>query len=175
MHFVRRDAQIVRKESKHGSDLGRIHQLRTRRDSRSSAPRGEVERNFRDTTRSPGSFSGGYTPLQQEHRKEVAWKDIVSGFEAGDGQYVVLTEEELRGANPKATKTIDIVEFVDGEDIESVFYDRPYYLEPKKKGSKAYALLRETLQRTGKVGIAKVVIRTRQHLAAVMVAIKCWC
>jgi len=111
----------------------------------------------------------GYRRYNKTTGKEVAWKDIVSGFEAGDGQYVVLTEEELRSANPKATKTIDIVEFVDGEEIESVYYDRPYYLEPKKKGSKAYALLRETLQRTGKVGIAKVVIRTRQHLAAVMV------
>ncbi|HET9887654.1 MAG TPA: Ku protein [bacterium] len=111
----------------------------------------------------------GYRRYNKTTGKEVEWKDIVSGFEADDGQYVVLTEEELRSANPKATKTIEIVEFVDGADIETVFYDKPYYLEPKKKGSKAYALLRETLQRTGKVGIAKVVIRTREHLAALVV------
>jgi DNA end-binding protein Ku len=111
----------------------------------------------------------GYRRYNKNTGKEVAWKDIVSGFETEDGQYVVLTEEELRAANPKATRSVDIVQFVDGAEIESVYYDRPYYLEPKKKASKSYALLRETLERTGKVGIAKVVIRTRQHLAALTV------
>ena len=111
----------------------------------------------------------GYRRYNKTTGKEVAWEDIVSGFEYDDGQYVVLTEEELREANPKATKMIEIIEFVDVADIDTVYFERPYYLEPKKKASKAYALLRETLQRTGKVGIAKVVIRTRQHLAAITV------
>jgi DNA end-binding protein Ku len=111
----------------------------------------------------------GYRRYNKSTGKEVAWEDIVSGYEYDDGQYVVLTEEEIRNANPKATKSIEIVEFVDGDDIETVYYERPYYLEPKKKASKAYSLLRETLRRTGKVGIAKVVIRTRQYLAAITV------
>lgn len=111
----------------------------------------------------------GYKRYNKNTGKEVAWEDIVSGFEYEDGQYVVLTEEELRNANPKTTKTIEILQFVDAADIDSVYFDRPYYLEPKRKASKSYALLRETLQRTGKVGIAKVVIRTRQHLAALTV------
>src|SRR6185369_4417578 len=84
-------------------------------------------------------------------------------------EYVVLTDEDLRKANAKATKTIEIEDFVDQSEIDPVYYEKPYYLEPLKKGSKSYALLRETLARTGKVGIASVVLRTRQRMAALMV------
>ena len=80
----------------------------------------------------------------------------------------MLSDEDLKRAAPEATQTIDIVDFVDLEDISPLYFDKPYYLAPDKKGAKAYALLRETLRRTGKVGIAKVVIRTRQYLAAVV-------
>jgi DNA end-binding protein Ku len=68
----------------------------------------------------------GYRRYNKSTGKEVAWEDIVSGYEYDDGQYVVLTEEEIRNANPKATKSIEIVEFVDGDDIETVYYERPY-------------------------------------------------
>ena len=81
---------------------------------------------------------------------------------------MVLSDEDLKGAAPEATQTIDIVDFVDLDEISPLYFDKPYYLAPDKKGAKAYALLRETLRRTGKVGIAKVVIRTRQYLAAVV-------
>jgi DNA end-binding protein Ku len=81
---------------------------------------------------------------------------------------VVLSDEDLKRAAPEATQTIDIVDFVDLEEISPLYFDKPYYLAPDKRGAKAYALLRETLRRTGKVGIAKVVIRTRQYLAAVV-------
>jgi DNA end-binding protein Ku len=109
-----------------------------------------------------------YKRVSEESTKEVAWEETVRGYEFSPGQYVVLSDEDLKRAAPEATQTIDIVDFVDLEDISPLYFDKPYYLGPDKKGSKAYALLRETLRRTGKVGIAKVVIRTRQYLAAVV-------
>jgi DNA end-binding protein Ku len=111
----------------------------------------------------------GYRRYNKRTGVEVPWNDIVRGFEYEKDQYVVLTEEELRAANPKATRTVDIVAFVDAGEIDPVYWERPYYLEPRKRASKAYALLRDTLKRTGKVGIARVVLRTRQHVAAVIV------
>jgi DNA end-binding protein Ku len=107
--------------------------------------------------------------VNKETGKEVPWSEIVRGYEYEPDEYVVLTDEDLRKANAKATKTIDIEDFVDQTEIDPVYYERPYYLEPLKKGSKSYALLRETLERTGKVGIAKVVLRNRQRMAALMV------
>ncbi len=98
----------------------------------------------------------------------MPWDETVRGYEFESGQYVVLSDADLKGAAPEATQTIDIVDFVDLEEISPLYFDKPYYLGPDKKGSKAYALLRETLRRTGKVGIAKVVIRTREYLAAVV-------
>jgi len=109
-----------------------------------------------------------YKRVSEETTKEVAWEETVRGYEFSPGQFVVLSDEDLKRAAPEATQTIDIVDFVDLEDISPLYFDKPYYLGPDKKGSKAYALLRETLRRTGKVGIAKVVIRTRQYLAAVV-------
>jgi DNA end-binding protein Ku len=109
-----------------------------------------------------------YKRVSEESGKEVPWDETVRGYEFESGQYVVLSDADLKGAAPEATQTIDIVDFVDLEEISPLYFDKPYYLGPDKKGSKAYALLRETLRRTGKVGIAKVVIRTREYLAAVV-------
>lgn len=103
-----------------------------------------------------------------EDGKEVAWEDIVKGYEFESGKYVILSDEDLKRASPEATQTIDIVDFVDLDEISPLYFDKPYYLGPDKKGARAYALLREVLRRTNKVGIAKVVIRTRQYLAAVV-------
>jgi DNA end-binding protein Ku len=111
----------------------------------------------------------GYKRYDKATGREVPWDEIVRGYEYEPDEYVVLTDEELRRANPKATQTIEIVEFVDGDEIDPLFFDTPYYVEPQKKGSKSYALLREALEKSGKVGIARVVLRTRQHLAALMV------
>ncbi|HKI04004.1 MAG TPA: Ku protein [Thermoanaerobaculia bacterium] len=109
-----------------------------------------------------------YKRMSEESGKEVAWEEHVRGYEYEKGKYVVLSDEDLKRAAPEATQTIDISDFVDLEEIDPLYFDKPYYLGPDKKGAKAYALLREVLRRTGKVGIAKVVIRTRQYLAAVV-------
>ena len=102
------------------------------------------------------------------NHEEVGWDDIVKGYEYTEGEYVVLSEEDLRRANPEATGTIDILTFVDGAEVPLLYYDQPYYLAPGKGGDKVYALLRETLRTAGKIGIATVVIRVRQHLAALV-------
>jgi DNA end-binding protein Ku len=109
-----------------------------------------------------------YKRVSEESGKEVAWEEHVRGYEFEKGKYVVLSDEDLKRAAPEATQTIDISDFVDLDEISPLYFDKPYYLGPDKKGAKSYALLRETLRRTGKVGIAKVVIRTRQYLAAVV-------
>jgi DNA end-binding protein Ku len=106
--------------------------------------------------------------VNEETGKEVAWEDTVRGYEFEEGRYVVLSDEDLQRASPEKTQTVDIIDFVDLEDINPVFFDKPYYLAPEKKGAKSYALLREVLRRTNKVGIATVVIRTKQYLAAVI-------
>jgi DNA end-binding protein Ku len=99
---------------------------------------------------------------------EIALEDIVKGYEYEKDQYVVLEPADLKRANVEATQSIDIMQFVDGADIDITFYDTPYYTEPAKAGRRAYALLRETIRRTGKIGVAKIVIRERQHLCAVL-------
>ncbi|MBV8201278.1 MAG: Ku protein, partial [Acidobacteria bacterium] len=109
-----------------------------------------------------------YQRINSETGKEVRWEDTVRGFEFEPKHYVVLSDEDLKRANPSSTQTIEIIEFVDLADISPTYFEKPYYLAPERKGAKGYALLRETLRRTGKVGIAKVVIRTRQYLAAVV-------
>jgi DNA end-binding protein Ku len=102
----------------------------------------------------------------EECGKDIPWNDLVRGYEYEKGSYVVVTDDELKKYRPEATQSIDIVEFVDGGEIDPMLYDKPYYLEPEKKGRHAYALLREALRKSGKVGIAKVVLRTREYLAA---------
>lgn len=99
--------------------------------------------------------------------REVPWPDIVKGYQYEKGKFVVLKEEDFKRVDLEATDTIDIVDFVDLAEINPMFFMRPYYLEPQRGGASAYALLRDVLARTRKAGIAKVVIRTRQHLAAV--------
>lgn len=109
-----------------------------------------------------------YKRVNEETGREVAWEDTVRGFELESGKYVILTDEDLQRAAPEKTQTVDILDFVDLEEIDSVFFDKPYYLAPDKKGAKSYALLREVLKRTKKVGVAKVVIRSKQYLSAVI-------
>jgi DNA end-binding protein Ku len=98
--------------------------------------------------------------------EEVSYSDIVRGYEYEKGRYVILNDEDFERVNPEATQSVDIVQFVDLSEINPMFFDKPYYLEPEKRGRHAYALLREALKESGKVGIAKVVIRSREHLAA---------
>jgi DNA end-binding protein Ku len=112
----------------------------------------------------------GYERVNKKTGKKVAWEDIVKGYDNGDGEYVVLTDADFEQANVEATHRVDILDFVEFSAIDPRYIDRPYYLVPQKAGRKAYAVLRETLRRTGKAGIGKVVIRTRQHLAAVVAA-----
>jgi len=90
----------------------------------------------------------------------------VRGYEYEKGRYVIVNDEDFERINPEATQSVDIVQFVDLGEINPMFFDKPYYLEPEKRGRHAYALLREALKESGKVGIAKVVIRSREHLAA---------
>jgi DNA end-binding protein Ku len=108
-----------------------------------------------------------YRRVAEADNQEVPWEEIVKGYEYEKGQFVVIEEEDFKRADIEATQTVDILEFVPLEEIDPMFFDKPYYLEPEKKGAKAYALLREALKKSGKVGIAKVVLKTRQHLAAV--------
>lgn len=111
----------------------------------------------------------GYRRYNKSTGEEVPWDEIVRGYEFEKGRYVVLTDEDFEQANPKATRTVEIVDFVDAAEIEALYFDKPYYLAPSEHGNKGYALLRETLKRTGKAGVARVVIRTREYLAAVIV------
>jgi DNA end-binding protein Ku len=108
-----------------------------------------------------------YKRVAEADGEEVPWEDIVKGYEYEKGQFVALKDKDFEKVMPEATQSIDIMEFVDLADIDPMFFDTPYYLEPQKGGKKAYALLRDTLEETGKVGIARVVIKTKQHLAAV--------
>ncbi len=110
----------------------------------------------------------GYERVNKKTGKEVSWDNIVKGYEHKDGKFVILTDQDFAEANVEATRQIDILDFVSFADIDPRYVDRPYYLVPQKAGKKSYALLREVLRRTGKAGIGKVVIRTRQHLAAVV-------
>jgi DNA end-binding protein Ku len=110
----------------------------------------------------------GYKRYNKSTGEDVPWAEIVKGYEYGDDKYVVLSDEDFRRANVEAAKTVDIQAFVDLSEIPPVFFETPYYLAPGKRGEKAYALLRDALRKAGKAGIATVVIRTRQYLAAVM-------
>jgi DNA end-binding protein Ku len=98
--------------------------------------------------------------------EDVSYDDIVRGYEYEKGKYVILSDEDFKRVNPEATQSVDIVQFVDLSEINPMYFDKPYYLEPEKRGRHAYALLREALKAENKVGIAKVVIRSKEHLAA---------
>jgi DNA end-binding protein Ku len=110
----------------------------------------------------------GYKRYSKKSGKEVEWANIVKGYEYEKDQYVVLSDEDFRQANVKASRTIDIKAFVPIAEIPAQYYETPYYLAPGDRGEKVYALLRETLRATGRIAIAQVVVRTAQHLAAVV-------
>lgn len=101
--------------------------------------------------------------------KPIKWNDIVKGYEYQRGDYIIMTDEDFAKANVKATGGIDIMDFVEASSVDPLYYSKPYYLLPQDKGEKTYVLLRESLRRADKVGVAKIVIRTRQHLALVRV------
>jgi DNA end-binding protein Ku len=110
----------------------------------------------------------GYKRVNKETGREVQRENIVRGLKQEDGRYVVLSDDEIRAANAKSTQTVDIVSFVDAGEIDVTYFEVPYYLAPLARGGKVYALLREALRRERKVGIAYVVIQTKQHLAALI-------
>ncbi len=107
----------------------------------------------------------GYERVNKRTGEEVPRERIVKGYEVEDGRTVVLGDEDFRQADPEATRTIDIQAFVDVTEVDPMYYDRPYYLAPDGAGRQAYVLLREALDRTGRAGVAKVVLTTREHLA----------
>ncbi len=108
-----------------------------------------------------------YKRVAEKDGKEVEWEQIVKGYEYEKGKFVVLSEKDFQRVDLEATQTVDIQDFVDLEEIDPMYFHKPYYLEPQKGGDKAYTLLRDVLAKTKKVGIAKVVIKTRQYLAGV--------
>jgi len=110
----------------------------------------------------------GNQQVNKNSGQALAKEEVVKGFEYEKDQYVVLSPEEIKTALPKSTQTIEIEAFVDAAQIETTYYNKPYYVAPASKGGKPYLLLLETMRRTGKVGIARVVISTRQHLAALV-------
>jgi DNA end-binding protein Ku len=110
----------------------------------------------------------GYKRINKKTGKEITKENIVKGIAYEDGQYVVLSPEEIAAAYPKTTQTIEIESFVPNTDIPFVYLERPYYIAPINKGKKVYALLRDTLLKTQRVGIARVVIQTKQHLAVLV-------
>lgn len=109
-----------------------------------------------------------YERVNAETGEEVPWKDIVKAFEYDKGSYVVVEEEDIRSAAPESHETVEVEAFVDANLIPPQYFEKPYVLVPAKKAEKGYVLLRETLKSTGQVGISRVVIRTREYLAAVM-------
>jgi DNA end-binding protein Ku len=99
--------------------------------------------------------------------KPVAWEDLVKGYEYEKGQFVVLSKEDFKTAAVAKTKTIDILDFVDPKEVDERYFETPYYLQPGKGADRAYALLRDAIEKSGKIGIAKIILRDAQHLAAV--------
>jgi DNA end-binding protein Ku len=109
-----------------------------------------------------------YERVNAETGKEVPWKDIVKAYEYRKGSYVVLEPQDIKSAAPESHETIDLETFIDATAIGPEYFEKPYYLVPGKRAEKGYVLLRQTLEKTGRIGIGRVVIRTREHLCAVM-------
>ena len=109
-----------------------------------------------------------YERVNSDTGEEVPWKDVVKAFEYRKGNYVILEDEDLRAAAPESHEAVEIAAFVDADSIGPEYFEKPYVLVPGKKADKGYVLLRETLAETKKIGIAHVVVRTREYLAAVM-------
>jgi DNA end-binding protein Ku len=110
----------------------------------------------------------GYQRYNKSTGKVVEWNDVVKGYEYEKGEYVVLTDEDFRRANVEASRTIDIQTFVDRDAIAPYYFDTPYFLVPDKNGERVYALLREALEQSKKLAVATFVLRSRQHVAALM-------
>src|SRR5881628_516764 len=108
-----------------------------------------------------------YKRVAEKDGKEVPWDQIVKGYEYEKGKFVVLKDEDFQRVDVEATQTVDIKDFVELDEIDPIFFYKPYYLEPQKGGDKAYALFRDSLEQKKKVGVAKVVIKTREYLAGV--------
>jgi DNA end-binding protein Ku len=104
--------------------------------------------------------------VNEKTGKEVAWENIVRGYKY-NGDYVVLNDEDFKKASPEKSKIIEIAEFVDAAEIDAVYYETPYYLEPEKTGTKAYALLRDALDKSGKVGLGTYVMRTKEAIGMI--------
>ena len=108
-----------------------------------------------------------YERVCQSEGKPVGWEDLVKGYEYEKGQFVVITKDDFKTAALEKTKTIDILDFVDPAEVDERYFETPYYLQPGKGADRAYALLREAIRDSGRIGIAKVILRDAQHLAAV--------
>lgn len=109
-----------------------------------------------------------YKKVNGKTGHEVPWNRIVKGFEYGPGQYVIMNKDDFKAANPKATQSIDIEDFINFDEVDLMFFEKPYYLVPQKNGIKGYFLLVEALKKTNKVAVGKVVIRNKQHLVLIM-------
>ncbi len=109
-----------------------------------------------------------YERINEQTGDKVAWDDIVKGFELDDGSVVVMEDKDFENAAPETTHTIDISDFVDGREISPSFFERPYFVVPDRGGDKPYALIRDVLEKTGLMAVGLVVIRTRQHLCAIL-------
>lgn len=108
-----------------------------------------------------------YARICRKDGEEIPWNDIVKGYEYRDGDYIVLTKKDLESIDAKKTQTIDIQQFVEEGDIDVRYFEKPYYLEPVKGGEKAYALLRQALEQSKKLALAKFVMHQREHVAAI--------
>lgn len=108
-----------------------------------------------------------YARIDTSTGKEVAWKDIVKGYEYKKGDYVILDDADFEKADLEKSDSISIDAFVDEEEIDPIYFEKPYYLEPDKGAKKTYALLRDALKKSGKVGIAEFVLRNREHLCVI--------
>ncbi len=108
-----------------------------------------------------------YARICKKEGKEVPWEEIVKGYELENGDIIVMADEDFEQAAPEQTKRIDILDFTLLEEIDPIYFEKPYILEPQKGAGKAYALLREALKKSGKVGIAKFVLRNQEHLGAI--------
>lgn len=110
-----------------------------------------------------------YVRVCQSTGEEVAWNDIVKGYEYRKGDYIIMSDDDFAKAYPKKTKTIDIQDFVDRKEIDPKYFEKPYFIEPTKEAAKTYALLREALKKSGKAALAKYVIRSKERLGLILV------
>jgi DNA end-binding protein Ku len=108
-----------------------------------------------------------YAKICRKDGKEIPYDDIVKGYEYKDGDYIILTDKDFEKADAKKTQSLEIKQFVDEKEIDSRYYDKPYYLEPDKKADRAYALLREALTKSGKVALVKFAMRARDNMGAI--------